>query len=204
MLGSYPFTPGSYCKATGDDPVPANPPKRTLAWCFLWETTTEHDIAMTFIADMPCWEEQLAVIYLFICLASYSRESCWYRPVSPEVQNQRGDLGTNLLLILVREGSRWLWSCWGTFSPPVSETSPSPDQQQRPIWMIAAAYSYTSQRNHSALGKPQRRNNFWGWEQSMEPCPSWLPPGFDMKPLAADGREPVRFILTSYASYFLF
>lgn len=54
------------------------------------------------------------------------------------------------------------------------------------------------------ISKPQRRSNFWDWEQSMEPFPSQLPPGFDTEALAAGGIEPAWFIFTPYPSYFVF
>lgn len=44
------------------------------------------------------------------------------------------------------------------------------------------------------LSKPQKRSDFWDWEQSMEPFPFRLPPGFDTELLAADGMEPSWFI----------
>lgn len=45
------------------------------------------------------------------------------------------------------------------------------------------------------ISKPQRRSNFWDWEQSVDPFPPQLPPGFDAEALAASGTEPAWPIL---------
>lgn len=46
------------------------------------------------------------------------------------------------------------------------------------------------------ISKPQRKSNSGDWEQSTEPFPSQLPPGFDTEASTARGTEPVWFILT--------
>lgn len=40
------------------------------------------------------------------------------------------------------------------------------------------------------ISKPWRKSNFWGWEQSIEPFLSQVPPGFDTEASAARGTEP--------------
>lgn len=53
------------------------------------------------------------------------------------------------------------------------------------------------------ISKPRRKSNFCDWEQSTEPLPSQLPPGFD-RSLCSQGTEPARLILTPYPSYSVF